>query len=166
MADLIGRLASLKIRGEYAYELEAVGLIHIFWSRLLWHIRELPEIAAEKPDTDLVIQKQMVSYIHQHFAEKLALADIAASGHICRNKCCLIFRHYLQQSPIEFLNAYRLKVSCRLLADTDKSITEVAFACGFNHPSYFSKMFLENYGCTPGEYRKTRHSDGPCGSYK
>ena len=42
---------------------------------------------------------------------------------------------------MDFLNAYRLKVSCNLLDATDKSITEIAFACGFNHLSYFSKTF-------------------------
>lgn len=96
----------------------------------------------------------MVSYLYQHYSEKITLDDIAASGHVSRSKCCRIFKHYLQQSPIDFLNAYRLKVSCSLLASTDKSITEIALACGFNHLSYFSKYFAENYGCTPREYRK------------
>lgn len=44
--------------------------------------------------------------------------------------------------------------SCSLLASTDKSITEIALACGFNHLSYYSKYFAESYGCTPREYRK------------
>lgn len=45
-------------------------------------------------------------------------------------------------------------MGCELLGNTEKSITEIAFSCGFNHLSYFSKMFQESYGCTPGEYRK------------
>ncbi|NMB32666.1 MAG: helix-turn-helix transcriptional regulator, partial [Clostridium sp.] len=76
------------------------------------------------------------------------------SGNVCRSKCCKIFKRYLMQSPIEFLNTYRLEISSNLLKDTSKSVTEVAFACGFNHLSYYSELFKRYYGCTPSEYRK------------
>lgn len=105
---------------------------------------------------DLKLQNDMVSFLYQHYNEKITLEEIAAAGHISRSKCCRIFKHYLQQSPISFLNTYRLKVSCNLLDSTDKSITEIAFACGFNHLSYFSKNFYNHYGCTPREYREKK----------
>ena len=66
----------------------------------------------------------------------------------------MIFKEYLHQPPIDFLNKYRLKVSGYLLTHTQSSITEIALSCGFNHLSYFSKIFLREYGCTPTEYRK------------
>ena len=68
----------------------------------------------------------------------------------------------MQQSPVEFLNAYRLKISCQLLCTTRKSITEIAMLCGFNHLSYFSKYFMECYGCTPREYRVLHDSHHIC----
>ena len=89
--------------------------------------------------------------------EKLSLDEIAASGNVSRSKCCRIFKHYLQQSPIDFLNAYRLKISCSLLTATDKSVTEIALACGFNNLSYFSKYFCQHYGCTPRAYRNRKY---------
>lgn len=104
-------------------------------------------------EQELNIQKDMVSFIYQHYPEKISLTDIAAAGHVGRSKCCQIFKHYMQQSPVDFLNTYRLKISCRLLCTTQKSITEIAILCGFNHLSYFSKYFMECYGCTPREYR-------------
>ncbi|MFQ6951908.1 helix-turn-helix transcriptional regulator [Blautia wexlerae] len=78
------------------------------------------------------------------------------------SKCCQIFKHYMQQSPVDFLNAYRLKISCQLLCTTRKSITEIAMLCGFNHLSYFSKYFMECYGCTPREYRVLHDSHHIC----
>ncbi|WP_313580378.1 helix-turn-helix domain-containing protein [Lacrimispora sp.] len=44
---------------------------------------------------------------------------------------------------------------CRmgLLIDTADSITQVALAFGFNHLSYYSKLFLRSYGCTPSQFR-------------
>lgn len=108
----------------------------------------------ESPYTDLELQKDMVSYIYQNYRKKLTLAKIASSGRVSRSKCCQMFRHYLQQSPIDFLNDYRLRVSCNLLRNTELRITEVALSCGFNHLNYFSKRFVERFGYTPKEYRK------------
>lgn len=155
VADYLTQIVSLKEHAQEGYEWDAVALMHTLWGRL-WQsgILKPAQDGQEAMQGDLAIQKTMVSYLYQHYSEKITLDDIAASGHVSRSKCCRIFKHYLQQSPIDFLNAYRLKVSCSLLASTDKSITEIALACGFNHLSYFSKYFAENYGCTPREYRK------------
>ncbi|WP_148411448.1 AraC family transcriptional regulator [Murimonas intestini] len=151
--QLLDRIISLKEQSVPGYEMEVIGIMHAFWNRILQHPEIIPPASSDKDRSDLAIQKNMVSYIYQHFSEKISLTDIAAAGNICRNKCCVIFRHYLQQSPIEFLNSYRLKVSCGLLKETADSITRIALSCGFNHLSYYSKLFLQNYGCTPSEYR-------------
>lgn len=61
---------------------------------------------------------------------------------------------------MDFVNEYRLEVSCQMLLTTELNITEIGIACGFNHLSYFSKMFREKYGYTPREYReKHRRTD-------
>jgi len=64
---------------------------------------------AVSQDPDLLIQRDMVSYIYSHYSESINLEEIAAAGKVCRNKCCQIFRRYLCQSPIDFLNHYRLE---------------------------------------------------------
>ncbi len=103
---------------------------------------------------DLKLQRDMVSYICQHYTERITLADIAAAGNVSRSKCCAIFKYYLQQSPVDFLNHYRLEVSRSLLKKQELNVTQVAVACGFNHLSYYSKLFCRSYGCTPSEYRR------------
>lgn len=57
---------------------------------------------------------------------------------------------------IDYLNTYRLKMAANLLRGTDRTVTEIALSCGFNHLSYFSKTFLQTYGCTPTAYRGAR----------
>lgn len=123
------------------------------WSSLLQCGELVAEDNKSGSNSDLEIQKNMVSFIYLHYAEQISLNEIAASGNVSRSKCCLIFKHYLQQSPVDFLNAFRLKTSCNLLRNTEKSVTEIAFSCGFNHLSYFSKLFIKNFGCSPREYR-------------
>lgn len=153
-ATAIDRIVQIKEEALPGYEMEAIGILHILWSNLLRRNPLLSASETTKDYSDLTIQKDMVSFINQHYSEKLSLADIAAAGNVCRSKCCSIFKYYLQQSPIDFLNYYRLEVSCHLLKNTTRPITEIATICGFNHLSYYSKLFLRSYGHTPSEYRK------------
>ena len=147
----------LRIKKEHpaADEIEAAALLSLLWCRLLRSHPMMPNEAAAKPkEPDLLVQRDMVSYIYSHYSESINLDEIAAAGKVCRNKCCQIFRRYLNQSPIDFLNHYRLEVSCHLLNNTKLSIAEICTACGFNHQSYYSKIFLRTYSCSPRDFRK------------
>ena len=53
-------------------------------------------------------------------------------------------------TPVELLRKARLNKAQQLLRTTDKSISEVAYECGFTSPSYFNKCFKDEYGVTPG----------------
>ncbi|WP_312444900.1 AraC family transcriptional regulator [Lacrimispora sp.] len=150
---LLDHIYFLKVQAAVAYEIEVIGIMLALWKRLCERCEAIFPETVGQGGSDLSVQKDMVSFVHQHYGEKLSLSDIAASGSICRSKCCIIFKRYLQQSPIDFLNSYRLEVSRVLLKDTADSITQVAIACGFNHLSYYSKLFLRSYGCTPSQYR-------------
>lgn len=153
VGELLERVKDLKDASPAGYEMEAAGLLYILWAALRRQTGELPPLP-DSPYTELELQKEMVSFIYQNYGRKLTLSEIAASGRVSRNKCCRIFMKYLKQTPVDFLNAYRIKVGCNLLCSTDLRITEIAFSCGFNHLSYFSKMFAQQFGVTPKEYRR------------
>jgi AraC-like DNA-binding protein len=53
----------------------------------------------------------------------------------------------------QYIIAYRLKLSKRMLRETDKTTGEIAEACGFTDASYFTKTFKATFGETPKEYR-------------
>lgn len=150
----IDQIAECSRQNTSGYELTACGYLSLLWNDVFQYYSRHSE-PEQDTNPDLLSQRAMVSFIHQHYGEKLTLADIAASGNVCRNKCCLLFKEYAGQPPIDFLNVYRLKISCDLLIRTDSPITDIAFSCGFNHLSYYSKLFQQKYGCTPSEYRRT-----------
>ena len=58
------------------------------------------------------------------------------------------------QTPVELLRKARLSKAQQLLTTTDKTISEVAYECGFTSPSYFNKCFKDEYGITPGDAHK------------
>ena len=158
ISRLLEKAAALRNGGQPGYELEIVGLMHILLGRLISLGLLVPDpdtgYGISRPDPDSAAQRAMVSFLYQNYSGRITLDEIAAAGHVSRSKCCRIFQKYLHQSPVDFLNSYRLDVSRRLLSETSLSVTETATSCGFSHLSYFSKLFRECYGCTPKEYRK------------
>ena len=135
------------------FELESIGLLHILLARLYALFPSEKQTQEEMPGTDISAQRRMVAYISHHYPEKISLADIAAAGSVSRSKCCQLFKKYMQQSPIDFLNRYRLEISRNLLDSTENSILEIANACGFSSQSYYTKMFSEKFNYTPTQYR-------------
>ena len=57
-------------------------------------------------------------------------------------------------SPVEFIRNIRLKRAYQMLQEEDVTITDVAFACGFSTPRYFSTCFKTEFGITPTEFKK------------
>lgn len=53
------------------------------------------------------------------------------------------------RSPNDFVNDLRMSKALALLKQKKANITEIAFQTGFNSPSYFTKCFVEKYGCKP-----------------
>ncbi|MBP1754289.1 MAG: AraC family transcriptional regulator [Firmicutes bacterium] len=98
--------------------------------------------------------KRMLSFIQEHYDEKIVVDDIAASADISRSECFRCFRTQVRNKPIEYLNEYRLAQAAKRLMATSKSISEIAQECGFDHQSYFGKQFKARYHMTPAAYRK------------
>ena len=59
----------------------------------------------------------------------------------------------LHTTPGAYLQQYRIRQACRLLAETQQPLGEIGYACGLGSASYFGKQFREVMGCTPSVYR-------------
>ena len=69
-----------------------------------------------------------------------------------------IFLSFLQnalsQTPISYINQYRVTQAADLLTGSSLSILEIALHTGFESPSYFASIFRRTFGMSPEEYRK------------
>lgn len=98
--------------------------------------------------------KIMLNFIHSNFGSELNTALIAASASVSESECLRCFRATIGTTPIQYLKDYRLRLAAKQLAETDRKISDIAVACGFQDMSYFSRAFREATGCTPSQYRK------------
>lgn len=96
----------------------------------------------------------MMIYIHEHYAEKFSIVEIAAAAFCSERECFRVFRDCLHMTPIEYIKIYRLQIACNMLSKGRESITFISHACGLGSSSNFEKLFREHVGCTPIEYRK------------
>lgn len=60
----------------------------------------------------------------------------------------------------EYVQKIRIAESCRLLTESEKSITDIAFEVGYANIKFFNKIFKEITNTTPREYRK-QHLNRP-----
>jgi AraC-like DNA-binding protein len=56
------------------------------------------------------------------------------------------------QSITEFIRSLRLKRAAQLLQRNAASVSEIAYTVGFNNPSYFSRIFRQQFGQSPKEF--------------
>lgn len=98
--------------------------------------------------------KIVLSMIQHHYSENITLIDMAGSVHMNPNYFCRFFKEIIHQTPMQYLNYYRIESACEKLSSSDKSITEVALECGYNDASYFTKVFKKFKGITPAAYYK------------
>lgn len=125
---------------------------------ILYDKLEIENHAIQKESSELVSLRNMLTYVEEHFAEHIALEDIAAAGMCCKSRCSLLFRKYLCDTPITYTTKLRLRKSLTALLDSDASITDIAYEYGFGGASYYCETFCKYYGISPLKYRK-QHTD-------
>jgi len=62
-------------------------------------------------------------------------------------------RQVFGESPSDLIKRMRLEQGARLLVEDSGTVTDVAYAVGFNSLSYFCRCFQDAYGVTPAAYR-------------
>ncbi|MBE6694732.1 MAG: helix-turn-helix domain-containing protein [Ruminococcaceae bacterium] len=81
-----------------------------------------------------------LEYIHGHFSEKITVELLAARLFLSRSTFLRNFSAVCGCSPIQYLNAHRVKKAKELMASSDMSKTEIAHACGFYDLSHMEKI--------------------------
>jgi AraC-like DNA-binding protein len=89
-----------------------------------------------------------------HFSEPWNLETLANMGAMSLNRFSVLYTLFFKISPIEELIQHRLKQSCTMLVYSDGNLEAIAEACGFTDAPYFSRVFKQRMGCSPGAYRK------------
>ena len=147
-------LYQLLVHREAGFVFFVKGLTWRFFGYLLkFQLYEQNPVLASTEEKSVGRMKSVLNYIRKNYAKEIELSELAALSNMSPNYFCRYFRKLTGQTPIEYLITYRLESACYALRNTDLTITDVAFACGFNDVSHFIKSFRRAYQMTPKEYR-------------
>lgn len=95
--------------------------------------------------------KKAITYIRLNYQLDINVNDIAEHSSISERYLRKLFSQNLNLSPLDYLNQMRLNKSVELLRNTEMSVKEVCYQCGFQSPQYFSRIFKQQLGVTPRE---------------
>ncbi len=92
-------------------------------------------------------------YIVQNATHQLTLDDVAGQANMTAHAFCRYFKKHTKYTFINFLSKIRVNEACKMLNDADyKTISNVAFSCGFNSVNNFNRVFKTVTGKTPRMY--------------
>ncbi|CAM3980230.1 AraC family transcriptional regulator [Paenibacillus alkaliterrae] len=98
--------------------------------------------------------KTAIVYMQQNYYRPIRISEIADQIPMSEGQFCRFFKAMTRQTPIEYLNAYRIRQATELLLQPERKISAVALDVGFDHISYFVKVFRKSMKCTPSQFRK------------
>lgn len=128
------------------------GLVEL----LLFIIRctEYEDNVIKEIDVDNRKIQEVATYIFEHYTENILLEDVADKFDMSKSFLSKRFKTATGFGFKEYIINLRIQNACRLLLETNKSITDIAFECGFNDSNYFGDSFRKIKGISPRKYRK------------
>jgi AraC-like DNA-binding protein len=161
----------IKIRKENKKEM--IDLMHIMidqkGAEQLISLLSLLHLIAESKDTKLLATKAfsnnlmetgaerinaVFAFVFERFTEEIRLNEIADVANMSPTAFCRYFKTHTHKTFSQFVIEIRIHHSCKLIIKEELNLSEIAFKCGFNNSSYFTKKFKKVMGMTPFEYKR------------
>lgn len=105
---------------------------------------------------DLLRIGDAIAHIETHYAEKISLEELARKSHLSQRHFSRVFQECIGRSPIDHLMYVRCQKASELLKGTTRTITDIAFDCGFTDSNYFTRCFRKTMNQPPKQFRDSR----------
>lgn len=132
-------------------------LLAVWLFQLLWRLGECRNTFSPVRNTDSRIS-DIVKYINENFSTVASIEEIADRFYFSKYYLCQLFRKNVGITLFTYLNTVKIQYACTLIQEGRENMTEISLRCGFNTPSYFSKVFRSIMGVSPSEYRHRTES--------
>jgi AraC-like DNA-binding protein len=137
---------------------QIMGMLELFTRQMCesaWRMHKLearlshPAIAAGR------------AYANEHFRDSsMQLADVADAAGLSAAHFSHLFHQETGVTFSRYVQSLRVKEAERLLTTTERTVTDICFACGFNSLTHFNRVFRRGTSCCPSGYRQSRDARG------
>lgn len=108
-------------------------------------------------DAPLSFEERVRAVVREHLADAdFTVEQLASEVGLARRTVTKKTKETIGQTPSALIRSMRLERGAELLVEDAGTISEVAYAVGFNSLSYFSRRFKSYFGVSPSAYRKEK----------
>ena len=119
-------------------------------------VTDMPNVPEpEMVDPNAAIVDDIVRYLHDNFHQPLLMRDIAAHVHLSERHTNRLFRAKMGMPIKTYFTNLRLEAASQMLLNQKLSVSEVAYAIGFQDVRYFATLFRRKMGSTPSAFRES-----------
>ncbi len=108
-------------------------------------------LAGQTADSEPV--RDLLAWLRDHLADDLSVAALARQVNLSERQFTRVFKAEVGATAADHVEAVRLDSACRLLESTNRTIEQIARACGFGTPETMNRTFRRRLDTTPGEHR-------------
>lgn len=114
----------------------------------------LPSTQPHVHEKDMNQINKIYEYVFQNIREGIKLKEVSDLVCMEPGSFCRYFKKKTKQTFMDYVKNVRIGIAAKMLAETDKQITQVCYECGYNNLANFNHYFREVMKKTPSEYRK------------
>lgn len=92
-------------------------------------------------------------YVRNKYREKITLRSISGEIHMTEESFSRFFSKMMSKPFFSFLNEYRINAACKMLIESDLSVTQISYECGFESLPFFYRQFKRFKGNSPKQFR-------------
>jgi AraC-like DNA-binding protein len=95
----------------------------------------------------------VLDYIKEHIDEPISIDTLTDIASMSKAAFFRVFKETLDISPIDYINRERVEIAKNRLVDISKSVTDICYELGYNHMTYFIRVFKKYEGITPKQFQ-------------
>jgi len=152
LIDLLEKMVDLNGLDYY------IALLQVF--NILLHTKNF-EFLSNPVDGSGVFSKNLekinkvYEFVFKNIQDGIKLDDASSVLNMAPSSFCRFFKKKTNITFMDYVVSVRIGIAAKLLAETDKQITQICFECGYNNLANFNHYFKKKMGKTPTEYRKS-----------
>lgn len=155
--EISGRVYELLCRIEEEYRVpdrHTDDLIRCYVAEIVLLLLRSSSVPITREEMNPIVDKT-IKYIRDGYSQQISLSEAARYSAVSPEHLSRLFKRVTGFGFSEYLTVYRLqRAEEMLINEPGRSVSEVAFACGFNDSNYFSHRFKQTYGYPPSRMRR------------
>ncbi len=125
----------------------------VYFLELIGHLARSYNNGENNKSPEIMRVAEAISFIELHFTEEINQDTLAKIANLSKSHFLHIFKKTTNTTPLHYQKVLRIEKACSLLNQTELSINEISYMCGYNDSNYFTRQFKSVMNVSPKQYR-------------